>query len=321
MPAGKRLKSVRSRRKFLVAAGVVAVALTGAPFIVSALRKRPTGWSLSERERVATLETEFGPVAYFVPRDPRHVVVMAHGYPWPDGWLFGPFLLNYARCAVRRWIEFATANSAILLAPALGAGGFGGYREMFGVEIDADEFVNRLIDFSAKPLLHDFDGRFVLHGHSAGGQFAARYVVAHPDRLLHAVLSAPSTYPFPDSAIPWPNGMGTVTRGAESGRRRGTAFTPDARGCLRAATDTPITVLVGSRDTTTRPGPPDEPGTTRLERAIAWVQAMTQLPASVGRASTVKLEIAPGLEHDEAAIAIPAQRILADSFASALPKL
>lgn len=300
---------------------MVAVALIGAPFVVSALRKRPAAWSLSERERVATLETEFGPVAYFVPRDPQHVVVMAHGYPWPDGWLFGPFLLYYARGAVRRWSEFATANSAILLAPAFGAGGFGGYREMFGVEIDADEFVNRLVDFSAKPLLHDFDGRFALHGHSAGGQFAARYVVAHPDRLLYAVLSAPSTYPFPAPAIPWPNGMGAVTRGAESGRRRGTAFTPDASGWLRAATEVPITVLVGSRDTTTRPASLGEPGTTRLARAVAWVQAMMQLAALSGGVSTVKLEIAPGLDHDEAAIAIPAQRILADSFASALPKI
>ncbi|HXA76715.1 MAG TPA: hypothetical protein VNV41_06240 [Candidatus Acidoferrales bacterium] len=321
MPAGKQLKRVRSRREFLAAAGVVAVALIGAPYIVSALRKRPTGWALSERERVATLETEFGSVAYFVPRDPQHVVVMAHGYPWPDGWLFGPFLVSYARGAVRRWSEFATANSAILLAPAFGSGGFGGYRDLFGVGIDADEFVNRLLDFSAKPLLHNFDGRFALHGHSAGGQFAARYVVTHPDRLLQAVLSAPSTYPFPDRAIPWPNGMGPVTRGAESGHRRGTAFTPDGSGWLRAATHAPITVLVGSRDTTTRPASPGEPGTTRLARAIAWVQAMTQLAASSGRASTVKLEIAPDLDHDEAAIAIPAQRILADSFASALRKI
>lgn len=191
---------------------------------------------------------------------------------------------------------------------------------MFGAEIDADEFVNRLIDFSAKPLLDNFDGRFALHGHSAGGQFAARYVVAHPNRLLHAVLSAPSTYPFPDPAIPWPNGMGSVTRDAESGRRRGTVFTPDPHGWLRAATGTRIAVLVGSRDTTTRPASPGEPGTTRLARATAWVQAMTQLAVSSGRPSPVKLEIAPGLDHDEAAIAIPAQRILAGSFASAPPK-
>jgi pimeloyl-ACP methyl ester carboxylesterase len=318
MPTSNQL--VRSRRKFLVAGGVPAAALIGAPFVVTAVRKRKPGWSLSAREQVATLETEFGPVAYFAPQDPRRVVVLAHGYPWPDGWLFGPFLLYYARGAVRRWSEFAKANSAILLSPAFGAGGFGGYREMFGVEIDADGFVNRLVDFSAKPLIGNFDGRFALHGHSAGGQFAARYLVTHPDRLLQAVLSAPSTYPFPDPEIAWPNGMGTVTRGAESGPRRGKAFTPDPRGWLRAATETPVTVLVGSRDTTTRPASPGEPGTTRLARATAWVQAMTQIALSNGKAATIKLEIAPGLGHDEAAMAIPAQRILADSFATARSK-
>ncbi len=309
-----------SRRKFLAAVSVATVAVGGTLLAIRAVRRKHAGWSLSSREQVAVLDTEFGPVAYFVPREPKHVVVLAHGYPWPDGWLFGPFLLAYARNAAGRWAEFAKSNSAIVLAPAFGAGDFGGYREMFGLRIDADEFVNRLVDTSAQPLLRNFDGRFALHGHSAGGQFAARYVVTHPDRLLHAVLSAPSTYPFPDPAVAWPNGMGLVTRGSESGSRRRTGYLPNPHGWLRAATLTPVTVLVGSRDTTTRPPSPAQPGASRLDRAKAWVAAMTQLAASNGKPSSVSLMIAPGLDHDEAAIAIPAQQVLSQVF-MASPKL
>jgi len=241
------------------------------------------------------------------------VVVLAHGYPWPDGWLFGPFLVAYARSAVRRWAPFAESSAAIVIAPAMGAGQFGGYREMFGLQIDADDYVNRLVDSAARPLIREFDGRFALHGHSAGGQFAARYLVAHPSRLRQAILSAPSTYPFPDSTVAWPNGMAPVIRDAQSGNRAGKPYSPDPSGWLRAATQVPVTVLVGSRDTQPRPPSPAQPGTTRLDRAKAWVQAMRRLAESNGKAATVRLEVAPGLDHDEAAIAIPAQRILAGS--------
>jgi pimeloyl-ACP methyl ester carboxylesterase len=270
-------------------------------------------WELSIRGEVAVLETEFGPVAYFVPRQPRSLVVLAHGYPWPDGWLFGPFLLAYARSAVRRWVSFAESSAAILIAPVLGAGEFAGYREMFGLHIDADEYVNQLVDGSAGPLIPQFDGRFALHGHSAGGQFAVRYLVTHALRLRRVVLSAPSTYPFPDSAVPWPNGMATAIRDAQSGSRAGQPYSPDPGGWLRAASEVPVTVLVGSRDTQPRPPSPAQPGTTRLDRAKAWVLAMARVAESNGKSTTVRLMIEPGLDHDEAAIAVPAQRILAQN--------
>lgn len=74
-----------------------------------------------------------------------------------------------------------------------------------------------------------------LHGHSAGAQFAARYLVTHPERLEEVVLSAPSAYPFPDAALPWPDGMARVVRDQQSGSRddgkapdraAGTVFVP-----------------------------------------------------------------------------------------------
>lgn len=287
---------------------------------ITAVRCAPGGergapWQLSTREQIALLETEFGPVAYFVANDPRRVVVLAHGYPWPDGWLSGPFLLAYARSAVRRWLSFARANAAILLAPAMGAGDFAGYRDMAGRRIDASHYVNMLVDRSAKPLIPHFDGRFALHGHSAGGQFAARYLVVHPKRLTQAILSAPSSYPFPDSSIAWPDGMAPGIRGKASGRRAGNVFAPDPTGWLQAASQVPVTVLVGSKDTQPRPFSPTQPGRTRIDRATAWVNAMKRLAQSNGKTATLKLVITPGLDHDEAAMAIPAQRILSGEYA------
>jgi alpha-beta hydrolase superfamily lysophospholipase len=44
---------------------------------------------------------------------------------------------------------------------------------------------------AARPIRH-FNGHFSLHGHPAGGQFAARYLVIHSNRLDQMILSAPS---------------------------------------------------------------------------------------------------------------------------------
>jgi Alpha/beta hydrolase family len=298
---------IKSRRRFLSA-------IAGTAMGILVVRSAATGakWQLSTRARPAVLNTEYGPVPYFVPNDPRRLVILAHGYPWPDRWLFDPFLLAYAQNAVRRWMSFARANAAILLVPAMGAGNFAGYREMAGSRIDADDYVNRLVDECAGPLIQNFDGRFVLHGHSAGGQFAARYLVVHPNRLTQAVLSAPSTYPFPDPSVPWPNGMASGVKGTLSGNRAGTLFSPDAGRWLQAASQLPVTVLVGSKDTQPRPASPMQHGGSRIERAMAWVHAMKKLAEANGRTSTVKLLIAPGLGHDEASMAIPAQRLLSE---------
>jgi pimeloyl-ACP methyl ester carboxylesterase len=304
---------IGSRRHFLSAA--VGMALSITVFRCVLTREKSTAWQLSTRAQVAVLGTEFGPVVYFVPRDPRRVVVLAHGYPWPDGWLFGPLLLEYVRRAARRWVSFAQANAALILAPAMGAGDFAGYREMVGHRIDASDYVNTLVDRAAKPLIPDFDGRFALHGHSAGGQFAARYLVVHPARLTQAILSAASSYPFPDSSIAWPDGMAPSVRGRSSGRRAGNLFAADPGGWLQAASQVPVTVLVGSRDTQPRPSSRTQPGRTRIDRAKAWVNAMKRLAESNGKTATVKLLIAPGLDHDEAAMASPAQRILSGEYA------
>jgi len=216
--------------------------------------------------------------------------VLAHGYPWADDSKSDDYLIGYATEAVQRWTAFAAAHQAIVLAPAFGGQTFPGYRELAG---GVGEFVNHLVDETARE--HGLPGRFALHGHSAGGQFAGRYLVTHPGRLTDVILSAPSAFPAPDPT-PWPHGM----TGA-----------PNPPGWLAAATEVPVTVLVGDRDTDPRPPEPGQQGTTRAERAMAWVAAMHRYARAAGQAPTVHLVAPSGLDHDEAAMALPAQAILA----------
>jgi pimeloyl-ACP methyl ester carboxylesterase len=263
-------------------------------------------------------------VASFIPSTPVQILVLAHGFPWLDGSKSDDYLAKYAQEAVDRWTSFAEAHQAIVVAPAFGGNDFGGYRGLFGRRVDADQFVNDLVDDVGRANIPHFRGRFSLHGHSAGGQFAARYLVAHPGRLEAVVLSAPGAYPFPDPSLPWPNGMAAVVRDELSGSLEdgkapdqvaGSVYTPRPSCWLAAASEAPVSVLVGSRDTEAQYPEPGQPGSTRIERATAWVRSMRQHAETNGRTPTIQLVQADGLNHDEAAMAIPAQETLAKMWA------
>jgi pimeloyl-ACP methyl ester carboxylesterase len=209
-------------------------------------------------------------------------------------------LADYARAAVERWTPFAETHRALVVAPVFGGRDFPRYREMTGRAISPATFVNRLVHKATREYLPRSAGRFTLHGHSAGAQFAGRYLVTHPRRLDQVVLSAPSTFPMPDTGIPWPHGMGSAT-----------GYIPQRAGWLTAASEVAVTVLVGSHDTEPRPPEPGQPGSTRIERAAGWVESMRRLAAAGGKTSTIRLVMAEGLSHDEDAMTAPAQEILA----------
>src|SRR5580700_9195974 len=56
-------------------------------------------------------------VASFVPSNPVRLLVLAHGYPWPDGSRSDDDLIGYAQAAVERWAAFAERHRAIVVAP------------------------------------------------------------------------------------------------------------------------------------------------------------------------------------------------------------
>lgn len=257
--------------------------------------------------------------ASFIPGRPVRLVVLAHGFPWPDESKPDGDLIEYAQAAIERWATFAEKHHAILVAPVFGGQEFPVYREMLGRSIRPDEFVNGLVDRLGQEHLPSPGGCFSLHGHSAGAQFAARYLVTHPQRLNEVILSAPSTFPMPDPSIPWPYGMAPAKGQARPVRpgQEDTGFTPRPAGWLAAACEVSVTVLVGSRDTGLRPPAPGQQGSTRIERATGWIDSMRHHAEASHKPATIELLMAAGLDHDEEAMTAPAQEILARKWHTA----
>lgn len=258
-------------------------------------------WRFVRNRQVATIRTRYAPVVYYAPARPRHVLVLAFGYPWDEA--SDATILSYAQANVRDWTAFAEQNHVLVVAPVLGGSDFADYRELTGRIIHPDTFVDAVIDGPVRRLMRGWDGKFCLHGHSAGGQFAARYAVAHPGRLECAILSAPSTYAMPTGAVAWPYGMA-------ASHRRGQHPAPPRAAWIAAATSTPTRVIVGSLDTETRPAAAGQVGASRLARAHAWASGMRALAAGAGRVSQVRFEEVPGSAHEERKMAIAAMGML-----------
>lgn len=296
----------------------LAVVSATASLNLSSHAQTPT-WRFAVSGKMAELRTPYASVMYYVPLHPRRVLVLTSGYPWPDGTVSDAELKEYVRTVMQRWVSFADQNGVLLVAPAFGNDGFAGFRGMCGSAISPDVFVDKLIDGPASLAIPNLHGHFSLVGHSAGAQFAARYLVAHPDRLDVAILSAPSTYPFPNSAVAWPfgeaAGSGCKASGAPASQdasdySAANQFAPPVSKWLSVATSVPTYVMVGTRDQEERPSAPGQLGTTRLARAHAWVDAMRMLAKSVDRSPTVQFVSVPNAAHDEAKIVDPASQLL-----------
>lgn len=226
----------------------------------------------------------------FVPPDPVRLLLLVPGHPWPDGSRTDEQLREYAAAMVEQWRPFAARHAALVVAPVFGTL-YPDFREGGG----AADYVVALTQRIIGRYLPDSDGRFALHGHSAGAQFAVRFLVAHADRLSDAIISAPSEYAFPATGVPWPHGA---------------AGAPDTADWVAAAARVRVTVLVGSRDLEPRPAAPGHGGATRPERARAWVAAMRQLATDGGIAPTIDLRTIDGVDHDEITMGQAAREIL-----------
>ncbi len=202
---------------------------------------------------------------------------------------------------IKRWIDAAEKENLILIAPAFDRRNYqsyGGYRGLFGRDIGADEFVNLIVD-QYHTLFSKGEVTFYLYGHSAGGQFAIRYCVRHPERVEKAVISAPGRYAFPDSTAPWPYGMGPLNRKIKYKNPSESKFVdiqPDPSGWEMAAR-TPITILVGSNDLEEQPPRPGHRGRTRIDLARNWANDMNRLAEENGEIGNVKVKIVDGAGH------------------------
>jgi pimeloyl-ACP methyl ester carboxylesterase len=253
------------------------------------------------------------------PVAPPQMLVLVHGSLGPGETVLNGDLIN-------RWIPFAEEMGLILITPAFdqenygGEGGpAGGYRGLFGRKVRADEFLNSIIN--QYQLLSDkFDGRFYLYGHSAGGQFAGRYMVMHPDRILGGVISAAGSFAYPNPDWAWGNGMGPLKRAMRwPGADKDTLvdIKPDPVGWVKAG-GLPISIVVGAIDldlTADYSKKSDQKGDNHVERAQSWFEDMKELCKKHKQAFHMQLVIVPKAGHSSRGLTPASMRAIADAIA------
>jgi len=118
--------------------------------------------------------------------------------------------------------------------------------------------------------------RFHLFGYSGGGQFAHRYAMLHPRRVIRAVLGAPGWYTFPDRTTAYPRGLRWTRQPPVTGL--------DAQHYLRV----PMAVFVGEHDCYRDPALnrsariDRQQGYTRVDRGQRWISAMRRAARASG---------------------------------------
>ncbi len=227
----------------------------------------------------------YGDYFEYVPHnvvEPALVAIVSHGSYGDD-----KMTRELSRVSARRsihqrgWLLLADTTGLIVVAPSFDYWRFYGYRFLKGSPIGADEFIFRIVD-SYRDHFDAVDDRIILVGHSAGAQFAQRFLLAYPHRIFAAVLSSAGTYTFPDETVDWPYG-----------RRN----SPNPDGFLEA-TMLPVRVVMGSQDMMDRTGDGvAQHGVTRVDRADAWVDAMRQFAYDNGLEPRIHLAVIPGAGH------------------------
>ncbi len=274
--------------------------------------------SLDRRDEIGQAvqkRVDHGAYVQYMPNSVRPdstILVICHGV-----FSQGTAVEAAANC-IDDWFAFAEENRVILVAPAFDNGNFacsqpgalGGYRTLTGRVFGADAFLHEIIDVYKK-MNPNYDGRFLLFGHSAGGQFANRYIVRHPERIIAALISSPAWFAFPDANERWPYGMqprkGNFKWG-DTGQRVPIDVTPDPDGWLQAS-QLPIRVIVGELDVEEL----KNTGKTHVTQATDWVAAMNQLAESKGVDGTVTLQIVPGVGHNYGKLSRAGATFLSDA--------
>jgi pimeloyl-ACP methyl ester carboxylesterase len=237
-----------------------------------------------------------------IPEEPE-ILVLVHGTPPKDDTAEAN-----AELYATTWIDFAEEQGYILIAPAFNQENFSsrrgdhamtGYRGLFGREIGADEWVLRLVRAHQEAFGSENEP-FYLYGHSAGGQFTGRFLVTHPESVKRVVITAAATYPQPTTEVAWPFGMGELHADIEwdADTVRRVDIEPDKEKWL-AATQVPLTVIVGLNDTAELPAVyiPGQKGRNRLAIARNWVKDMAAFAEANGLESQFKIEMIPGRGH------------------------
>ncbi len=175
--------------------------------------------------------------------------------------------------------EYADRFGFIVVAPVFAKAAYAGYQR-FGY---SKRNSSQRSDLALCAIMDDvaeqtgFDtAKFLLFGYSGGGQFAHRFAMAYPDRVISTALGAPGWFSYPSTAAPFPRGLRGVKAALELD------FEPE-----RFLT-VPMMVCVGEHDTQRDPALntsariDSQQGKTRFERGERWVQVMRKHARNCG---------------------------------------
>lgn len=215
------------------------------------------------------------------------------------------------------WVEQAERFDLIVIVPEFDATSFpdaahynyGNVRasEKDGSAFKAQEFwtffiVDRLFD-ELRDMLRSDRTSFSLFGHSAGAQFAHRYLaLAGCRRVDLAVCANAGWYMLPDRGLPYPAGAG------------GLVFSDDD---LRRYLASPLVLLLGEADSDeTVADLPTNPeamaqGPNRLSRGRFYYSKCKDIAQRLNTKLAWQLVVAKGVGHDDQQIAEPAAKLIA----------
>jgi len=218
----------------------------------------------------------------------------------------------------KAFISFCETYGVILVAPTFTEEHHADYQRLgrLGRGQRADLFLHRCLEEVNSLTAVDIT-KFYIMGYSGGAQFAHRYLMAHPHRILHAAIVAAGWYTFPDTSLKFPYGI------RSSRKLPKVVFNPE--GFLRV----PISVMVGDQDISllglrTTPELDEQQGNNRLQRAKNWVNAMHIAAEAYGFKPLVSYTEIPSVGHvfsefcDNGALA---ERIFNTLFEQSPPQL
>jgi len=285
--------------RILAGVSLLAVLAAGLIFLLA-----PESPPETQQGRITPVHVEHGSYLQYIPSTVAatpEIVVLVHGTPDK-----GKSAFDTVEIYIEQWTDFAEETGAIVLSIAFDQHGYGsieggelgGYRSLMGRTIGADAFAEEIVDYY-RAAFGIADERFYLYGHSAGGQFVARYSVTHPHRVKGAVISAAGRYPYPTQSVAWPFGMGrlqTPFQWDENEPEIMLDVRPDPAGWVEAA-GLPLVVVVGLNDTEPQYEDPGQQGSTRLRNGSAWVRAMNTYAEENGGEGNVRFSAVPGRGH------------------------
>ncbi len=207
---------------------------------------------------------------------------------------------------ISEWIDIAAREKLVVVVPEFSSASFPGARGYnHGNVLDEAGAATPVAQrsFAAiEPLFDTMRARegltrpqYWLFGHSAGAQFAHRFVMTgHAKRMERAVSANAGSYMFPDTRYRWPFGTGGLPEGI---------WTPEA------AYSTRMTVLLGTADNDPNyPSLPRDPeamaqGPHRLARGHAFFAAARADATKRGVVFAWSCALAPGIGHDNGGMA------------------